>query len=214
MASVLVTGGAGFIGTHLCRYLHDCGHQVISLDVNQVGDQPWECVTGDIRDNLQLDGIDVIVHLAAQISVPRSIENPDETLSINVDGTSSILSVAEASGVKRILFASSAAVYGDSQQIPIPEDAPLIFGSSFMTIKGFYTIAPIWNNFDVFFIATIIAIIVIFFFNKFAKKKQEDEGKQYPKFLISLGIFIIISKAWVFLYLLVFIFFFGDEWLF
>jgi general L-amino acid transport system permease protein len=76
--------------------------------------------------------------------------------------------------------------------LPMPEDAPLIFGSSFMTIKGFYTIAPIWNNFDVFFIALIIAIIAIFFFNKFAKKKQEHEGKQYPKFLISIGIFIII----------------------
>ena len=135
MASVLVTGGAGFIGTHLCRYLHNLGHQVISLDINQVGDQPWECVTGDIRDDLQLDGIDVIVHLAAQISVPRSIENPDETLSINVDGTSSILSVAEASGVKRILFASSAAVYGDSQQIPIPEDAPLIPQSPYAVSK-------------------------------------------------------------------------------
>ena len=135
MASVLVTGGAGFIGTHLCRYLIACGHQVISLDVNQVGAQPWECVTGDIRDDLQLDGIDVIVHLAAQISVPRSIENPDETLSINVDGTSSILSVAEASGVKRILFASSAAVYGDSQQIPIPEDAPLIPQSPYAVSK-------------------------------------------------------------------------------
>ena len=135
MASVLVTGGAGFIGTHLCRYLYDCGHQVISLDVNQVGHQPWECVTGDIRDNLQLDGIDVIVHLAAQISVPRSIESPDETLSINVDGTSSILSVAEASGVKRILFASSAAVYGDSQQIPIPEYAPLIPQSPYAVSK-------------------------------------------------------------------------------
>ncbi len=135
MASVLVTGGAGFIGTHLCRYLHDSGHQVISLDVNQVGEQPWDCVTGDIRDDLQLDGIDVIVHLAAQISVPRSIENPDETLSINVDGTSSILSVAEASGVKRILFASSAAVYGDSQQIPIPEDAPLIPQSPYAVSK-------------------------------------------------------------------------------
>ena len=74
----------------------------------------------------------------------------------------------------------------------MPEDAPLIFGSSFMTIKGLYTPAPIWNNFDIFLIALIIAMIVIFFFNKFAKRKQEEEGKQYPKFLISLGIFIIL----------------------
>ena len=76
--------------------------------------------------------------------------------------------------------------------LPMPEDAPLIFGSSFMTIKGLYTVAPVWSNFDVFLISLIIALIVIFFFNKFAKRKQEQEGKQYPKFLISLGIFIVI----------------------
>ena len=76
--------------------------------------------------------------------------------------------------------------------LPMPEDAPLIFGSSYMTIKGLYTIAPIWSNFDVFLIALISALIIIFFFNKFAKKKQEQEGKQYPKFLISLAIFIIV----------------------
>ena len=76
--------------------------------------------------------------------------------------------------------------------LPMPEDAPLIFGSSYMTIKGLYTVAPVWSNFDVFLISLIIALIVIFFFNKFAKRKQEQEGKQYPKFLISLGIFIVI----------------------
>ena len=79
--------------------------------------------------------------------------------------------------------------------LPMPEDAPLIFGSSYMTIKGLYTVAPVWNNFDVFFIALIIAMIIIFFFNRFAKKKQEEEGKQYPKFLISLGIFIILPAS-------------------
>ena len=79
--------------------------------------------------------------------------------------------------------------------LPMPEDAPQILGSSFMTIKGFYTIAPIWNNFDIFFVALIVSLIIIFFFNRFAKKKQEEEGKQYPKFLISLGIFILIPAA-------------------
>jgi len=75
--------------------------------------------------------------------------------------------------------------------LPMPEDAPLLLGSSFMTIKGLYTPAPIWNNFDVFMIALIISMVIIFFFNKFAKRKQEEEGIQYPKFLISLGIFIL-----------------------
>jgi len=79
--------------------------------------------------------------------------------------------------------------------LPMPEDAPQILGSSYMTIKGFYTIAPIWNNFDIFFVALIVSLIIIFFFNRFAKKKQEEEGKQYPKFLISLGIFILIPAA-------------------
>ena len=79
--------------------------------------------------------------------------------------------------------------------LPMPEDAPQILGSSFMTIKGFYTLAPIWNNFDIFFVALIVSLIIIFFFNRFAKKKQEEEGKQYPKFLISFGIFILIPAA-------------------
>ena len=135
MASVLVTGGAGFIGTHLCKHLHDLGHQVISLDSNHVGDKPWGCVAADIRDSLELDGIDIIVHLAAQISVPISIEHPDETLSVNVDGTSSIISAAESSGVKRILFASSAAVYGGADQVPISEEAPLIPQSPYAVSK-------------------------------------------------------------------------------
>ncbi len=76
--------------------------------------------------------------------------------------------------------------------LPMPEDATLILGTSFMTIKGLYTPAPVWNNFDVFIISLILALIIIFFFNRFAKKKQEEEGIQYPKFLISLGVFIIL----------------------
>ena len=74
--------------------------------------------------------------------------------------------------------------------LPMPEDAPLLLNSSFMTIKGFYTAAPIWNNFDVFFIALIISMVLIFFFARFAKKKQEQEGKQLPVLFISLAIFI------------------------
>ena len=135
MASVLVTGGGGFIGTHLCRLLYNKGHNVISLDVMHTDSHPWECITADIRDGLQFDEIDWIVHLAAQISVPRSIDNPDETLSINVDGTASILSAAEVADVKKIIFASSAAVYGDCEIIPIPESAPLTPQSPYAVSK-------------------------------------------------------------------------------
>ncbi len=70
--------------------------------------------------------------------------------------------------------------------LPMPEDAPLIFGSSYMTIKGLYTIAPVWNNFDVFFIALIIALIVIYFFNKFAKKNKKKRENNIQNFLYHL----------------------------
>ena len=108
---------------------------MISLDTMHTDSHPWECMTADIRDSLQFDGIDYIVHLAAQISVPQSIENPDETLSINVDGTKSIISAAEASGVEKIIFASSAAVYGDCEKIPIRERAPLTPQSPYAVSK-------------------------------------------------------------------------------
>jgi len=108
---------------------------VISLDTMHTDSHPWECITADIRDSLQFDGIDYIVHLAAQISVPRSIDNPDETLSVNVDGTKSIISAAESAGVKKIIFASSAAVYGDCEHVPISEDSPLIPQSPYAVSK-------------------------------------------------------------------------------
>ena len=135
MASVLVTGGNGFIGTHLCRLLHNNGHSVISLDIVHTGNHPWECLTADIRDSMHLEEVDWIVHLAAQISVPLSVDNPDETLSINVDGTSSIIRAAEAASVKKIIFASSAAIYGDCDEIPIPESAPLTPQSPYAVSK-------------------------------------------------------------------------------
>jgi len=74
--------------------------------------------------------------------------------------------------------------------LPMLEDAPMILNSSFMTIKGLYTPAPIWTNFDVFFTTLIIAMIIIFFFLRHAKKKQEQEGKRLPVLIISLAIFI------------------------
>ena len=167
MPSVLVTGGGGFIGTHLCQYLHDSGHQVISLDVMHTNSHPWECITADIRETLQFDGIDAIVHLAAQISVPRSIENPDETLSVNVDGTASIITAAESAGVKRIIFASSAAIYGDCEQIPVSEQAPLIPQSP-------YAVSKIVG--EEMFRKTVIETCSLRFFNVYGPGQSAEGG--------------------------------------
>ncbi len=80
--------------------------------------------------------------------------------------------------------------YAALRALPTPEAATLLLGSSFMTIKGLFTPAPIWINFDVFFTALVIAMVLIFFFSRYAKKKQEQEGKQLPTFIISLAIFM------------------------
>ena len=80
--------------------------------------------------------------------------------------------------------------YAALRALPTPEAATLLLGSSFMTIKGLFTPAPIWTNFDVFFKALVIAMVLIFFFSRYAKKKQEQEGKQLPTFIISLAIFM------------------------
>ena len=72
--------------------------------------------------------------------------------------------------------------------LPMPEDASLLLGSSFMTIKGLFTPALIWINFDIFFVTFIISMILIFFFIRFAKKKQEQEGKQLPILIICSGL--------------------------
>ena len=80
--------------------------------------------------------------------------------------------------------------YAALRALPTPEAATLLLGSSFMTIKGLFTPAPIWTNFDVFFKALVIAMVLIFFFFRYAKKKQEQEGKQLPTFIISLAIFM------------------------
>jgi len=73
--------------------------------------------------------------------------------------------------------------------LPMLEDAPMLLNSSFMTIKGLYTPAPIWKNFDVFFATIVIAMFIIFFFVRYAKKKQEQDGKRLPVLIISLAIF-------------------------
>ena len=80
--------------------------------------------------------------------------------------------------------------YAALRALPTPDAATLLLGSSFLTIKGLFTPAPIWTNFDVFFIALVIAMVLIFFFARYAKKKQEQEGKQLPTFIISLAIFM------------------------
>ena len=135
----LVTGGAGFIGSNLVSGLVTNGDRVRVLDNLATGywsnlahlsgpDSRIECVTGDIRDPgavaEAMNGIEVVFHLAALGSVPRSIERPVETDDVNVHGTVVVLDAARRAGVRRVIFAASSSAYGDTPTLPKREDMP------------------------------------------------------------------------------------------
>ncbi len=133
----LVTGGAGFIGSHIVKELVRQGQQVTVLDNLSGGKlenlQPVQdkinFIQGDICDYSDVldacGGVDYVLHLAALISVAESMAKPQETAEINVQGTVNVLEAAKACGVKRVVFSSSAAVYGTRPELPYKEDTPL-----------------------------------------------------------------------------------------
>ncbi len=129
----LVTGGAGFIGSHIAERLVREGHQVVVYDNFSSGrrenlatlEDKVEVVDADVRDAPQLDyrmaGCDVVFHEAAVVSVPYSVEHPQETHDVNIQGTLNVLLAAKKNAVKRVVFACSAAVYGEDPELPKKE---------------------------------------------------------------------------------------------
>ncbi len=134
---VLITGGAGFIGSHLTDHLLAAGSEVVVLDNLATGKREnlpvsapgLKFVADDIRslDTARrcMRGVDAVVHLAAVASVQASIDDPIATHQTNFDGTLNLLEAARVQGVKRFLYASSAAVYGDTTELPVRETSRL-----------------------------------------------------------------------------------------
>ena len=133
MGKCLVTGGGGFIGSHLARHLAGKGWRVAAIDnrsnswegkIDEVG---VEVVVADIGNQSALeqamDGVQWVFHEAAMVSVPGSIEDPVDCYSINVQGTLNVLKAAAYAGAERVILASSSAVYGESP-IPVSESSP------------------------------------------------------------------------------------------
>jgi len=131
---ILVTGGAGFIGSHVTKLLLDRGYQVVVLDNLSHGfvenvDPRAKLTVGDIRDRKKtkeaLKGIEAVIHMAGLISVPESVADPVKYCDNNVLGAVNLLECMKDAGVKKIIFSSSACVYGTSDKLPIKEDAPI-----------------------------------------------------------------------------------------
>lgn len=138
MSKILITGGAGFIGSNLCESLLSDGHQVICLDNLSTGHienietllanypNHFSFIKGDIRSiddcKLALNGVDYVLHEAALGSVPRSIKDPITSNEVNISGFLNMLVASRDAGIKRFVFAASSSTYGDSQSLPKVEE--------------------------------------------------------------------------------------------
>jgi len=131
---VLVTGGAGFIGSNLVRELLDRGDEVRVLDNFSTGNRAnlealdVDIVEGELRSYERVHnavrGTEIVYHLGALGSVPRSVQDPLTSSAVNVEGTLNVLLAARDEGIRRVVFSSSASVYGSSRQMPTPESSP------------------------------------------------------------------------------------------
>lgn len=189
---VLVTGGAGFIGSNIVEELIKMGHSVRVLDnfstgrrenisefINQI-----ELIEGDIRSyhtvNMAVNDVEIILHEAALPSVPRSINDPVTTNEVNVGGTLNILDAAKNHEVRRVVFASSSSVYGESEFLPKHETMALNPMSPYAVSK-----LAGENYLKVFNKIYGIETIALRYFNVFGK--NQDPNSQYsaviPKFI-------------------------------
>ena len=194
---VLVTGGAGFIGSNLCETLLDKGNQVVCLDnfatgkrenlENLLNDTNFTLIEGDIRkleDCLKASkGVDYILHQAALGSVPRSIKDPITSNDVNVSGFLNMLVAARDNGVKRFVYAASSSTYGDSESMPKVED---VIGKPLSP----YAITKYVNELyaDIFSKTYGLETIGLRYFNVFGRK-QDPNGAYaavIPKFVSQL----------------------------
>lgn len=195
--NILVTGGAGFIGSNLCEKLLKQNNQVRCLDNFSTGkeqnieafvsNERFTLITGDIRDMddciKAVDGVDIVFHQAALGSVPRSIKDPATSNEVNISGFLNMLIAARDNDVQRFVYAASSSTYGDSIQLPKVEDAigkPLSPYAITKYVNELYA--------DVFARLYNMQIIGLRYFNVFGRRQDPDGAYAavIPKFVKSL----------------------------
>jgi UDP-glucose 4-epimerase len=180
----LVTGGAGFIGSHLVQALLARGDNVRVLDnfstgkrenlpIMQVADVRYELFEGDLRDaalvQRAVKDVEVIFHEAAFVSVPQSMDEPQTCFDVNVRGTEILLEAARKAGVRRVVFASSAAVYGDADALPLEESTPLRSLSPYAASKQIKEIYA-----DLYTRAFGLEVVGLRYFNVYGPRQRPD----------------------------------------
>ncbi len=192
---ILITGGAGFIGSNLCEHFLAKGHQVTCLDNFATGHRhniehlfsnpDFQLIEGDIRSikdcHKAVEGVDYVLHQAALGSVPRSINDPITSNDTNVSGFLNMLVAARDAGVKRFVYAASSSTYGDSESLPKVEDKigkPLSPYAITKYVNELYA--------DIFSKTYGIETIGLRYFNVFGRK-QDPNGAYaavIPKFVM------------------------------
>ncbi|MDH3944442.1 MAG: SDR family NAD(P)-dependent oxidoreductase [Anaerolineae bacterium] len=183
MRRSLVTGGAGFIGSHLAEALLERGDRVRIFDNFSTGrvenltglKDRVEIVEGDVRDRAAVEaamqGVDLVFHHAAFISVPLSIEHPQDCFDANVQGTVHVLEAARAAGVAKVVLASSAAVYGDALEMPISETAQACPNSPYAASKQMNEILA-----GVYTRAYQLPVVALRYFNVYGPRQSPDSA--------------------------------------
>lgn len=194
----LVTGGAGFIGSHIVERLLKEGNEVVVLDNFYSGNESnlsfvkkgsllstrYSLLKGDIRDlatcKKACEGAEVVFHQAAMRSVPRSMSAPHEYNQVNIDGTVNVLESARAARVRRVVFASSSSIYGDTDSFPEKEDAyPLLISPYALSkLAGEYYCRIYHAHFGV-------ETVSLRYFNVFGQRQALDDeyAVVIPKFI-------------------------------
>jgi len=189
---IIVTGGAGFIGKHLVEFLITKGINVTIFDnfsnskknsITYLKDQDVKIIEGDITKIQEINNAvkdqDMVIHLAAKISVEESMKNPSETFQTNVEGTKNILIACEKNGIKKIIVSSSAAVYGESEaDIKLTEKSKINpispYGESkVMMENGIKKFAEDHN----------VEYVILRFFNIYGKDQSSEYAGVITKFI-------------------------------
>ncbi|MCB2191223.1 MAG: SDR family oxidoreductase [Deltaproteobacteria bacterium] len=200
MVSYLITGGAGFIGSHLSETLVKQGHRVRVLDNLSTGKQEnlepssagpgeFEFIKGDIcnLDTCQqaLNGVDYVLHQAARASVPRSIEDPLATNAVNVNGSLNVLYAAKEARVRRVVLASSSSVYGNVE----PPDAPKVESLPPRPMSPYAASKVSMEHYaSAFYQVYGLETVCLRYFNIFGPRQDPDSpyAAVIPKFLFCL----------------------------
>lgn len=186
---ILVTGGGGFIGSHVVKLLLDQGHEVTVVDnlskgYQQLLDPKAKFVQADITDQTKLEqilpGHETVIHMASFIEVGESVKKPVEFTQNNIVGTVKLLEAMRISNVKKIILSSSACVYGKPSKLPITEDDPLgvqenPYGITKITSEQFCNLYHTLYNFDV---------VILRYFNPYGPGElHEPETHAIPNFI-------------------------------